>query len=164
MISKKGLTNFKELVGAGIDKIKAKAQGLLDKLKEHKNKFTEIVTGWVDSIKNSALFKKIKEFSACGGVLAIGSAAYKLVKVGELIAKAVSTAGASLAFDVPKMIIAIICKWKDIKAAGKSFLKAWNSTDVLEKYFQYGFFAGKMLSLLIDVLTAKKRRNRRRKI
>jgi len=150
---KTAVSNFKGILKTEIEKIKAKAAGLLQKLKEQKDNFTNIVGGWVDSIKSSPMFQKIKEFSSCGAALTtLGSAGYKLVKLGLLIAKAISTAGASLIFDVPKMIITIICQWKEIKAAGKSFREAWTSTDVLEKYNKYGFFAGKMLSILISVL------------
>jgi len=97
-------------------------------------------------------------------VQALGSVGMKIVNVVKFVAKAAATHGGSLAIDVPKMVVNLICSWKEIYEAGKAFATAWKSNDILVKYEKYGFFVGKMFSVLIDVIVGRKKAMKKRRL
>jgi len=121
----------------------------------------KIVAMW-DAFKASALYQVIVKWSSCIKALqGLAAGAMALVKLGIWIAKTAATSGASLVLDIPKMLMGLFCSWPELVEAGKSFKEAWTATDVLVKYYKYGFFVGKIVAVLIDVVAGRRRRHRR---
>jgi len=156
---------FKTFVSSKVDFVDSELKAIGEKLVEIKNVVVAKIKSWFAAIQNSALYKFIEKYISCPAfVLALGKAGKKIVDIAKFVSKAVSTAGASLVVDIPKIVLGLICSWKEIYEAGKAFSTAWKSTDVLVKYEKYGFFAGKVLSILIDVIVGRRRKSHRRRL
>jgi len=172
MKSKRSWEDVKALVNEAKDWTADKWSKATDKISTIAKKLVEIkdivkntIVAWWDAIKKSALYKFIAKWSGCIQVISgVAGAVYQLVQLGIWISKTVASHGASLAVDVPMMLVGILCKWPELVEAGQKFVKAWKSDNVLDKFYNYSFFVGKMFSVLIDVVAGRKKHRKNKKL
>jgi len=116
---------------------------------------------WWDAIKSSKLYQFIVKWSNCISALsAVAGGLYTLVSLGTFISKTATTQGASLVLDIPRMLVNLLCSWYMVVEAAQHFLKAWDSANVLDKYYKYGRFFGIMIYVIIYVVTGKRHHKR----
>jgi len=120
------------------------------------------VLHWWEEFAQSRFYRMLAGWGGCLKLAkGLGDTALKFVALGIWMAKTVASHGTSLVADMPKMLVNLFCAWPDLLDGAEAFRKAWMSKDTLVKFSNYGFFIGKMLSVLMSVVSGRKRKHRK---
>jgi len=135
-----------------VDKVTQAAQSIGGYLIEKKNQLVAALTAWL----GEPMIKKIVEFAKCAGgqAAALKTAAEKVKGIVELITGIIS--GDLLS--IGKIIVNLICDWKQLIDAGVGFVKAFQTGNVLERYYNVGKSVGLIFSVLGDLTSWRRRR------
>jgi len=134
------------------DKIASAAQAIGGFLVEKKAQLVAALTAWL----GEPMIKKILDFVNCAGGLAaaLKTAVAKVKGIAELVSGIVSGNPISIG----KVIVNLICEWKQLFDAGAGFVAAFKTSNVLERYYNVGKSVGTIFSVIGDLASWRRRR------
>jgi len=138
------------------EKVTAAAEAIGGFLNDKKTQLVAALTAWL----GEPLIKKLVEFAKCAGgqAAALKTAAEKVKGIVELITGLIS--GDLLS--IGKIIVNLICDWKQLFDAGAGLVKAFQTGNVLERYYNVGKSVGLIFSVLGDLTAWGRRRLHKR--
>jgi len=119
----------------------------------------------VEKVMNSWLIKFLSEWSCClnalYGAANLGMTIFNLVKFVTYMA---ASHGAYIAVVLPRVIVNIFCLSPTIALLINFLTNEWHKKDspVSTKFYNYGYVIGRILYIIITIITSRRRRIRRK--